>query len=112
MTSDERGTVTWQPEQDTAVVSFCGDIDFELSEHATQVVNEAAATGMPVIADMSQIRFADSALLNLLLRTRQRHRLLIVGPVADAVMRVFDVTGTAGLFTFYPTRAAAQQASR
>lgn len=112
MISDERGTVTWQPERGAAVVTLCGDIDFELSEQATDVMEQAAAGGVPVIVDLSQTRFADSSLLNLLLRAGQRHQVLIAGPVTDAVMRIFDVTGTTAFFDFHPDVAAAHDAIR
>ncbi|MFD7534782.1 STAS domain-containing protein [Streptomyces sp. NPDC059819] len=66
-------------------------------------VERAIAHGTAVILDCGALRFADAHLLRLLLHTRARRRLVLVGPLSEAFTQRLAVTGTTDLFPVAPT---------
>ncbi|MFJ1901222.1 STAS domain-containing protein [Streptomyces sp. NPDC088115] len=74
----------------------------ELVEALTSV---AGAGGRRTVVDLSGVDFADSAGLHALLHGQRKHdqagvTLVVAGPLSMKVRRLFEVTGTLGVFRF------------
>ncbi|MGV9994800.1 STAS domain-containing protein [Streptomyces sp. NPDC003374] len=82
-----------------------GEVDHEDSEDLQDALAAADRAGLPTTAvDLSQVRFADSMLLNALLEARRRHdadgrNLVLLGPLPPPVSRLLTLSGTADHFT-------------
>ncbi|MFF5142790.1 STAS domain-containing protein [Streptomyces sp. NPDC013157] len=92
------------------VITVRGEVDHDDAgdfERAWEAANRAA---MPVTAvDLTAVTFADSMLLNALIRARHRHQadgrtLVLVGPLRSAVSRLLEISGTTELFTVTDVR--------
>ncbi|MEU9028981.1 STAS domain-containing protein [Streptomyces sp. NPDC048383] len=61
-----------------------------------------AATDDPgvrrIVLDVTQVAFADSSMLNLMLRLRATDRLVLAGPLPAQLARLLDVTSARTLF--------------
>lgn len=83
------------------VVTLYGELDMDYQQDMSLALAEAlAAATRGTVVDLSGVGFADSTLLNELLRALSRHRaaqrpLVICGPFASSVKQLFDVTQTA-----------------
>ncbi|SEF15572.1 STAS domain-containing protein [Streptomyces sp. Ag109_O5-10] len=92
------------------VVTVRGEVDYDDVADFERAWEAADRAGMPVTAvDLAGVTFADSMLLNALVRARHRHRadgrtLVLVGPLRAAVSRLLEISGTAELFTVTDVR--------
>jgi anti-sigma B factor antagonist len=107
--SDEGELVTVLAEGDTVVVRVTDEIDADsgplLAETLERAVRHKPAR---TVVDLSTVPFADSSILHVLLTAQRAHadaggRLIVAGPFSDIVRRLFEVTGTAELFTLAAT---------
>ncbi|MEU2394645.1 STAS domain-containing protein [Streptomyces sp. NPDC007369] len=99
---DDRGlTVEVKPGDGGAAVSVSGEIDMASAMHLEQALTAVMAgcenRGL-IMLDLSAVRFCDCSGLNVLLRARHAHRLLVVTAASRPVTRLLEVTGTAALF--------------
>jgi anti-anti-sigma factor len=62
-----------------------------------------------IILDMSSVTFADSSLLNVLLRVRRSRRLVLAGPLHDQLDRLLEMTGAQTILTVTDSLAAARE---
>ncbi|MFF8382421.1 STAS domain-containing protein [Streptomyces kanasensis] len=99
------------------VVRVAGEFDFDTVERLVRAFDPREGGGTTAtVLDLSQVRFADSAFLHALLQARARHleagaRLVLAQPAA-CVVRLLEVTGTAGSFILAGTVTAALSAAR
>lgn len=99
-----------EPRGSTTVVAAHGDVDLATAEELRTTVLDVIRQGSRrVVLDLRQVSFIDSTGLRALLHARTEAAeadvefALIQGP--EAVRRLFDVTGTAGIFHFIDERA-------
>ncbi|MFJ8043933.1 STAS domain-containing protein [Kitasatospora sp. NPDC096147] len=96
----------------TLVCRLAGDLDIESLTPAQHLLEEAL-TRAPrlLVIDLEQVRFCDSAGLNLLLKTRasalKADIELRLATAAVPVLRLLEITGARMVFTLYPSTAAA-----
>ncbi|MEV5955223.1 STAS domain-containing protein [Streptomyces sp. NPDC051987] len=87
------------------VLTVRGEVDYEDAGEFERAWEAADRAAMPVtVVDLAEVTFADSMLLNALIRARHRHQadgraLVLAGPLRSAVSRVLEISGTLELFT-------------
>jgi anti-sigma B factor antagonist len=92
------------PNREEVSVVVRGDIDIRSADQVEAAGRELASTGFDVIViDLRAVEFIDSTGLKALLRLREhcgqeKTRLALVAPRQSSLLRIFDVTGTHGLF--------------
>ncbi|WP_328319826.1 STAS domain-containing protein [Streptomyces sp. NBC_00388] len=89
------------------VVAPVGEIDIDAAPPVREAISAAFHAGRPVVLDLSQVTFADSSALNVLLWAHSSGVLRLAGPVQEQVQRLFDVTGVNEIFITAPSRAEA-----
>jgi anti-sigma B factor antagonist len=86
------------------MVRVAGDLDDGNATELDAALHQGLRSGCRLtVVDASGMTFADSSVLDALLRTRNEHvrtgaELVIAGPLGAAVRRLFDVTGTTEAF--------------
>ncbi|MCF3964186.1 STAS domain-containing protein [Streptomyces fuscigenes] len=101
---------------DVKVVRVKGDVDYENAPLLAEALRRVGDPGARLlVADLSELAFADSTVLHVLLEVQRRRRLtggrmIIAGPLQETVGRLFEVTGTTTFFEFAPTVEAATRA--
>ncbi|MEU6935108.1 STAS domain-containing protein [Streptomyces rubiginosohelvolus] len=86
-------------EHHALVVAACGDFDADERDLLLAAWDEADERGLPAtVVDLTGVTFADSSLLDALLRARARHhtagrRLVLAGPLPSQVLLLLTVTG-------------------
>ncbi|WP_329129739.1 STAS domain-containing protein [Streptomyces sp. NBC_01476] len=101
--------ITVLAEGDTVVVRVTDEIDADSAPLLERTLAQAVLSApVRTVIDLSAVPFADSSILHTLLTAQHRHReaggkLVLAGPFSDIVQRLFDITGTAGLFTIAAT---------
>jgi anti-sigma B factor antagonist len=94
------------------LLALAGEIDLATSGQFRGAIDRALSTpGSSVVIDMTDVTFMDSTMLRELLRAHKDvdaggGRLVIAG-VQAAVRRLFELTGTSGLFVLADDREAA-----
>ena len=92
------------PDRQEVSVVVTGEIDLRSAYQVEQAALELVTTGFDVIViDLRAVEFIDSTGLKALLRLRDHcahegRELVLVAPPRSSVLRIFDVTGTHGLF--------------
>ncbi|MEU6313141.1 STAS domain-containing protein [Streptomyces sp. NPDC047014] len=61
-----------------------------------------------IVLDVTALTFADSSMLNLMLRVRASDRLVLAGPLPTQLTRVLDLTATREIFTLAESAEAAR----
>jgi anti-sigma B factor antagonist len=85
---------------DVVLLVLRGEIDLSDGEELHAAATRALDAPAPVtVVDISALEFADSTVLNFLLRAQRDHRrrgsrMLIAGPVTENVEHLLAVTGT------------------
>ncbi|MET7288964.1 STAS domain-containing protein [Streptomyces sp. NPDC005573] len=79
------------------VIRLSGEFDVE-AELDLELVFETASAARSVEVHVADVRFADSTLLNLLLRMVDRFDVRLVGPLPSQLARIMRLTGVLGLF--------------
>jgi len=93
------------PDRDEVSVVVAGELDLASRGEVERAVTELTATGFDqIVLDLRDVEFIDAAGLRTLLGLRndaQRngHRLTFVAP-KDGARRIFQLTGTRGLFAW------------
>ncbi|MFD5935525.1 STAS domain-containing protein [Streptomyces sp. NPDC060333] len=82
------------------VIACVGEFDQDTLEAFREAGNPAAAdpTVQRIILDVSRLTFADSSMLNEMLRLLRTGRLVLAGPLPPSLKRVFELTGAGTLF--------------
>jgi anti-sigma B factor antagonist len=105
----EIGAASAYARDGAVVVRLTGEVDGDRAVEVEAAFLRAAGAAAPLtVVDLSRTTFADSMLLHRLHSARQAavaegRGLVVAGPVAPAVARLFEVTGTAEWFDFAPT---------
>lgn len=93
---------------DTFVVSLPGDHDLATAPEIDKALHEALSSRRAtVVVDLSETTFLDSAVLDLLLRTRTRladGRQLVLVCDDPTIQRVLEIAGVDQLFNLQPSR--------
>ncbi|WP_405651175.1 STAS domain-containing protein [Streptomyces sp. RK9] len=79
------------------VVAVIGEMDVEY-EPDIELALEATPLTVRLVLDLTRLEFADSTLLNILIRTHRRRGLRILGPIPAQLRELLRVTGTLGYF--------------
>ncbi|MFD6417633.1 STAS domain-containing protein [Streptomyces sp. NPDC060194] len=101
-----QGEVRVEAAGEDVVVRCAGDIDHDLSPDLDQALRQALKSApVRTVVDLSEVRFADSAVLHSLLQAAREHQeadvqLVVAGPLGEVTRRLFEVTGSAEAFTF------------
>lgn len=75
------------------VVAVIGEMGVEY-EPDIELALETTPLRLRLVLDLTHLEFADSTMLNILLRTRRRRDLRILGPLPAQLREVLRVTGT------------------
>ncbi|MFC3259591.1 STAS domain-containing protein [Streptomyces xanthochromogenes] len=85
------------------VVVACGEFDADTVEPLERALGRAAAEGFAVVVlDVGAVTFADSGLLNLLVRTQRATTLRIAGSPPQ-LRRILELTGADQALHLYPS---------
>ncbi|MFJ9036971.1 STAS domain-containing protein [Streptomyces sp. NPDC102406] len=94
-----------------AVVSFRDTIELEEQDEATSVLAHARTdtSTAATLLDLAELTFADSTLLNVILRAHTEHQraarpFVLTGPYHSGVQRLFEITGVTGVLELAATR--------
>ncbi|MFD5029233.1 STAS domain-containing protein [Streptomyces sp. NPDC058220] len=92
--------------RDIYVVVARGEIDASNVSQVREALETAAAAHTVVILDTSELLFADSSLLSVLLRVRRTTSLRIAAPPPQ-LRRLLDISGADQVLRLYPSIALA-----
>jgi anti-anti-sigma factor len=93
----------WQREQPGGfVITARGSFDLESIRPLADAVGAAAGKHPVVVLDASQVTFADSSFLNLLILTHRAGTLRLAAP-SRQVLRLCEMTGVSGLLDIRDT---------
>jgi anti-sigma B factor antagonist len=92
-------------ENDALVLWVEGEMETDSCDVLEEALREALLVGERTVVDLSQVEFADSTLLLVLLAARRKHKeagqeLWLRRPLSPAVERLMEVTGTTAFFSF------------
>jgi anti-sigma B factor antagonist len=92
------------------VVVFRGDLDMTATDELWRGIEAVRTSGQPVILDLAETKFMDSAGIKLLLRAyvahgRVREGVTLRAP-SDAVLHTLEVAGIQHVFNIEPRRTA------
>ncbi|MEU6974189.1 STAS domain-containing protein [Kitasatospora aureofaciens] len=113
MTDDTR-PASPRSSEGMSVLTLHGELDYSHGEQLSATVDAALAAAPAVLAvDLSDVTFADSFALRVLVLAHQRMRtaggsLILVGPLTIAVQRLLEATATDKHFTIAQDMAAAE----
>ncbi|MFD0412547.1 STAS domain-containing protein [Streptomyces sp. NPDC127108] len=79
------------------VIAVVGEMDVEY-EPDIELALESTPLTLRLVLDLTRLEFADSTLLNVLIRTHRRRDLRILGPMPAQLRELLRVTGTLGFF--------------
>ncbi|WJV44308.1 STAS domain-containing protein [Streptomyces flavofungini] len=79
------------------MVAVIGEMDVEY-EPDIELALEATPLTLRLVLDLTRLEFADSTLLNVLIRAHRRRDLRILGPMPAQLRELMRVTGTLGYF--------------
>jgi anti-sigma B factor antagonist len=97
---------------DATIVCLAGEIDLYNAEAVLNALRKACSGAGAVVVDLSDVDFADSTMIGVLLEARSRlegRPLKLVGPPPQ-VVRVLEVCGVDGRLPIYATVADALSA--
>ncbi|WP_411105245.1 STAS domain-containing protein [Streptomyces sp. cmx-4-9] len=110
---DSDGVLVLPDEGDGARVIVCrGEFDRDTLPPPTAAL--AAAVAHPssrIIIDVAQVRFADSSMLNALLRAHRTGRLVLAGPLQRQLARLLEMTGASTVLAVTDGLSTARTAS-
>ncbi|SDJ36367.1 STAS domain-containing protein [Streptomyces indicus] len=107
-----RAAATWRIEAGTAVVTLHGELDIDAVPAVRDTLRTAAAAAPDLVLDLSQVGFADSSVLNLVLWARITLGPRLAGPLPAQLARLFDIAGTDVVRSSFPDVTAALAAGR
>ncbi|MFF3214482.1 STAS domain-containing protein [Streptomyces sp. NPDC002886] len=84
------------------VIACAGEFDQDTLEPFDRAVDLAVADPAvrTIVMDLSQVTFADSSMLNALIRLRRcDSRLILAGPIPARLARLFELTSADQIFT-------------
>ncbi|MFE9927845.1 STAS domain-containing protein [Streptomyces sp. NPDC005533] len=106
-----RARVVVQPDAGRTRLVVCeGELDADTSVPLADA-GEAAVSDPAVqriVLDMSGVTFADSSLLNILLRIHRSGRLVVAGPLHHRLVALLELTGAHTVLTITDSLAAAR----
>jgi stage II sporulation protein AA (anti-sigma F factor antagonist) len=82
----------------TVVIRLAGEVDSDTVHILRDALRSFPA--QRTIIDLGPVTFADCSLLRVLLGARLRRHLVLAGPLAGQVRRLFQLTATTDRFTF------------
>lgn len=104
--------VSRQRQEGVELLVLSGELDLNSVQEIAPVLDDAlSANSGSIVVDLSQVGFADSSAVNLLLRTHSRTSLHVGGPLHPFVERLFEVTGISGVLNVHATRDDAVRAA-
>lgn len=83
------------------VITCAGEFDQDTLGPLTEAADDAAGAGTVhrIVLDVSGVAFADSSMLNLMLRLLRTGRLVLAGPLPHQLDRLLELTDARSLFT-------------
>ncbi|MFE9427389.1 STAS domain-containing protein [Kitasatospora sp. NPDC006697] len=115
--TDDNSLAPPPPGERVSVLALSGELDYDTGRGLTDSLQEAIAGGSAVLAvDLSRVSFADSFALRALVLAQRGiedagGRMVLVGPLAPAVLRLFEITSTDGFFTVVGSVEEAERAA-
>lgn len=89
------------------VVELTGAIDLECADEVRLALDTAFAAAPPgeprLIIDVTELEFADSTMLHLLMQARKQAEVHLAGPLAPGMRLLFEVAGVTELFPRHPS---------
>ncbi|WP_063760741.1 STAS domain-containing protein [Streptomyces aureocirculatus] len=79
------------------VVAVVGEMDVEY-EPDIELALETRPVNLRLVLDVTRLEFADSTMLNILIRTCRRHDMRLLGPIPKQLYELLRVSGTLGHF--------------
>ncbi|MFD7534814.1 STAS domain-containing protein [Streptomyces sp. NPDC059819] len=107
--TDQRMFLVTYHSADTVVLAVHGEVDLDSTQPLRLALDEAARYGAgPVVVDLSGVLFADTTIVNTLLRARSGlgERLRLAAP-SWPVLRLLRILGMGSVFAIHTGRAAA-----
>ncbi|MET9610910.1 STAS domain-containing protein [Streptomyces sp. NPDC006512] len=97
------------PDQDgTRIIACSGEFDIDSQDALSQALHAACHAGVTrTVLDLGRVSFVDSSVLNTLLMAHHRQHLVLAGPLAPHIARLFSVTGTDTVLNIAPDLASA-----
>ena len=94
-----------EPDGDTMVVRFHGELDLVVAEECRAgLVEPFAGAEKRILFDLAELEFVDSTGLRLLvdmkLKAESNGKRLALGPVSGTVLKLFEVTGLTSWFEY------------
>ncbi|MEU1125144.1 STAS domain-containing protein [Streptomyces sp. NPDC005899] len=84
----------------TRIIVCTGELDVNGEPLLRQALDTALRDGVArTVVDLSGVSFADSSMLNTLVRAHTRQHMILAGPLTRQVARLLQVSGTDQLFT-------------
>ncbi|MBJ3808962.1 STAS domain-containing protein [Streptomyces flavofungini] len=78
-------------------MAVVGEMDVEY-EPDIELAVEAVPLTLRLVLDVTRLEFADSTMLNILIRTHRRRDLRILGPIPAQLRTLLQLTGILGHF--------------
>lgn len=96
----------------TRVIVCSGEFDIDTEGSLRRALDTAHGDGMTrTVVDLAGVSFADSCLLNTLIRAHNRQFLVLAGPLAQQVIRLLEITGTHTFFNLAADATSARATS-
>jgi anti-anti-sigma factor len=93
-----------------ALVALVGEHDLSSCRELEQALTQLLSDGQSVVIDLTELRFAESAILGTLIVVEARAgrgRFAVVAPPETPAARLLDLVDARTIFTTFPTRMAA-----
>ncbi|MGW1771365.1 STAS domain-containing protein [Streptomyces sp. NPDC002104] len=102
--------VTVLPDIDGIRVIACtGEYDEDTLGPLREALARAGTDRVPrIVLDLGGVTFADSSMLNELIRVHTTHALVLAGPLPSQLTRLFEVTSADQIFTIVDSIEAAR----
>lgn len=93
------------------IVTLTGDLDFSVSDGVQRLVGDAIAPDTRVVLDVTDVGFADSSGLRLLVwavrEAQERGAHLCIAGTGEWLTTLLSMSGVSSLFETYPSLSAA-----
>ncbi|MGY0021300.1 STAS domain-containing protein [Streptomyces sp. cg35] len=108
----DRQNIDVTHQERVAVVSFRNDLDLTDEAEAALALNTARTdtSSVGTVVDLADLDFADSSLLNLILREHAAHQsvlrpFVLAGPYHSGIQRLLEITGVNDVLVLTGTRS-------
>lgn len=95
---DPSFSVSVETVDDRPVVVFRGELDLSAKDELERCIDEVRASGRPVVVDLAETTFMDSAGVNTLLKVSLDHDDVTIRAPSAAVLQTLALAGLADFF--------------